>query len=163
MSYIIRKSHRVIGRSQDTRRLSVSLRDLGICICCLCALVTTGCGGVSSTMPNTPMVQTTTTLSATPAVVILGATVTLSASVIYPPAETATGLVNFSDGSVALGSAFLDSKGLATLKVTTLSVGTHAITARFAGNEAITASISRPAVVTVLTPAMTGMSTNPSQ
>jgi hypothetical protein len=109
------------------------------------------------------MVQTTTTLSATPAVVTLGATVTLSASVVYPPAETATGPVNFSDGSVALGSAFLDSKGLATLKVTTLSVGTHAITARFAGNEAITASISRPAVVTVLTPAMTGMSTNPSQ
>ncbi len=109
-------------------------------------------------MPTAPMIQTTTSLSATPAVVMPGAIVTLSASVTYPPAETATGLVNFSDGSVGLGSAFLDSKGVASLKVTTLAVGMHTITARFAGNETITASISRPAVVTVLAPAMTNAS-----
>jgi len=163
MSYIIRKLYRVMGRSQDTRRLSVSLRDLSIGICCLCALVATGCGGVSSTMPNTPMVQTTTTLSATPSVVTLGATVTLSALVTYPPAETASGLVNFSDGDVTLVSQFLDSKGVVTVKVTTLAVGVHSITARFAGNETITASVSRPAVVTVLAPAMTSMSTNRSR
>jgi hypothetical protein len=124
---------------------------------CLIAIVITGCGGVGSTMPGTSKIQTTTNLTAAPTVVTLGGTVTLSASVTYPPAETATGLVSFSDGSVSLGDATLDSKGIASLKLTKLAAGTHSIVARFAGNEAITASMSRPVVVMVMTPSMTSL------
>jgi len=158
MSYIIRKPYRVMGRSQDTRWRPVSLHDLGLCICCLCAFVIAGCGGVASTMSMAPMIQTTTNLSATPVVVILGATVTLSASVTYPPAETASGLVHFSDGDDALTSQFLDAQGVAIVRVQTLAVGTHTITARFAGTDKIAASMSRPAVVSVLAPSMTDAS-----
>ena len=111
-------------------------------------------------MPNAPKIQTTTTLSAAPSTVMFGAPVTLSASVTYPPAETASGLVNFSDGSAFIGSVFLDPKGAASLKITTFAVGVHTITARFDGNETITASMSKPAVVTVLTPSMTGATAN---
>lgn len=131
------------------------LRRVEVGLFCLIAGFIAACGGMQSAMPNAPMIQTTTSLTATPATVILGAPVTLSASVTYPPAETASGLVEFSDGSVSLGRVFLDSKGTASLKVTTFAVGSHAVTARFAGNEAITASTSRPIVVTVLAPSMT--------
>ena len=120
-------------------------------------IVIAGCGGVGSTMPNAPKIQTTTNLIASPTVITLGGTVTLNASVTYPPAETATGLVSFSDGSVSLGNATLDSKGIASLKLSTLATGAHSIVARFAGNGTITASISRPVVVTVLTPSMTSL------
>ena len=66
MSYIIRKSYPVTGRPQDFRWRPLSLHDIGLCICGLCALVITGCGGAPSTMTMAPMIQTTTILSATP-------------------------------------------------------------------------------------------------
>lgn len=158
MNYLVTRICRAFGDLHYSRRQSGSLLTLDRCLCCLCSLVIAGCGGVASTMPNVPMIQTTTTLSAAPTVVTVGAAVTLSASVTYPPAETASGLVNFSDGSVFIDSVFLDSKGAASLKVTTFAVGVHIITARFAGNEMITASMSQPVSVTVLAPSMSSAS-----
>jgi len=158
MSQSITGLFRMLRRAQNLPCLFKSLRGHCIWIWCLWALATSGCGGVASTMTMVPMIQTTTILSASPAVVIHGATVTLSASVTYPPAETASGLVHFSDGDVALASQFLDAQGVAIVRVQTLAVGTHTITARFAGTDKITASMSRPAVVSVLAPSMTDAS-----
>jgi Bacterial Ig-like domain (group 3) len=156
MNCFVTRFCRVIGGPKHLRRPLGGLRSLSCFICCLCALTFTGCGGVASTTPPATATPTTTTLTATPTVVLLGAAVTLSASVTYPPAETASGIVNFSDGAVALGGVSLDAKGIASLRVTALAVGAHAITARFAGNGTTATSISRPVVVTVLAPAMTG-------
>jgi hypothetical protein len=158
ISQIITGLSRLLGQAQDLPFPCKGLRGHCIWIWCLWALATSGCGGVTSTRTTVPMIQTTTILSASPAVVIHGATVTLSASVTYPPAETASGLVHFSDGDVALSSQLLDAQGVAVVKVQTLAVGTHTITARFAGTDKITASMSRPAVVSVLAPSMTDAS-----
>jgi hypothetical protein len=47
---------------------------------------------------------------------------------------TPTGLVTFKDGATILGSATPDAAGRATLSTASLSVGTHSITASYAGD-----------------------------
>ena len=58
--------------------------------------------------------------------------------------NTATsGTVTFYDGTTALGSPVTPANGIATLSTTSLSVGTHAITAKYSGdtnNESSTSS-----------------------
>ncbi|HSY64202.1 MAG TPA: FG-GAP-like repeat-containing protein, partial [Terriglobales bacterium] len=74
-----------------------------------------------------------------------GETVTFTATVastlsgdMLPP----TGQITFSDGSTALGSAPLNSSGVATLTTTTLAVGSHGITAQYGGDTNFPASQS---------------------
>ena len=88
---------------------------------------------------------TTTTLAASPAPATAGQTVTLTASVA--PAS-ATGTVTFNDGSTAVGTSSLVS-GKATLAVSTLSVGTHSLTAVYGGDSANQASTSSAVAVTI--------------
>ena len=112
-----------------------------------------GCGGASSGSAGTnPLIATTTSLSATPASVVFGATVTFTAAVLYAPAETASGTVTFFDRGAILGSSTLDPEGIASLKVTTLAVGTHIVTASFPGNSTTAASASAALTVTVTAP-----------
>ncbi len=54
---------------------------------------------------------------------------------------TPSGTVNFKDGAAVIGSAAL-SGGVATFTTSTLNVGTHAITAVYAGNGGFAASAS---------------------
>jgi hypothetical protein len=106
-----------------------------------------GCGGSSNRPPA--LVTTTTSLTASPASIVLGATVTLTAAVEYAPAETASGTVNFLDGEAILGSASLDAEGVTSFKLTTLAVGTHSLTAAYTGNNTTMSSTSAAVTVTV--------------
>jgi Bacterial Ig-like domain (group 3) len=54
---------------------------------------------------------------------------------------------------VILDSSTLDPEGIASLKVTTLAVGTHIVTAGFPGNSTTAASASAALTVTVTAPA----------
>jgi ELWxxDGT repeat protein len=85
---------------------------------------------------------TTVTPSANPAVV--GATITFTAAVqaSSPGAGIPTGTVTFKDITTMLGTATLNSAGQATFSTTALAVGTHAITATYAGDNNFTSSVS---------------------
>jgi hypothetical protein len=93
---------------------------------------------------------TTVTASANPAVV--GTTITFTASVqaTAPGAGTPSGTVTFKDITTVLGTANLNSAGKATFTSSALAVGTHAITASYAGDTNFTASFS-PNVSEVIT------------
>jgi len=83
-------------------------------------------------------VATVTTLGADANVLNAGATLHLSTSVSLAPGAIAdgplTGSVTFHDGSSVLSTVTINSSGQATLAVSTLSVGSHALTASFAAN-----------------------------
>ncbi len=86
----------------------------------------------------------TPTPSANPST--LGAAVTFSASVtstLTGDALVPTGKVTFNDGTTALGSAPLNSSGVATFQTSGLSVGTHSITAQYGGDANFTGSTSK--------------------
>jgi Bacterial Ig-like domain (group 3) len=89
--------------------------------------------------------NTSVTLSSSLNPSTFGQTVTLTATVT--PA-TATGSVQFTDGSTSLGAATL-SGGTASVSVTTLAVGAHPITATYNGDANNSASVSAPLSLTV--------------
>ncbi len=76
----------------------------------------------------------------------------------------ATGSVAFTDGGVLIGSALLNSSGVAALTLSTLTPGTHAVVANYAGDSNISASSSTPEVVAVkqLTSIALASSANPT-
>ncbi len=108
-----------------------------------------------SSNPLTVMVipvATTTALTATPNPATPGQTVTLTASVTdeqtgYSPAGTVT----FLDGSTVLGTAALSANHTATLTTSSLSVGTHSLTASWVSTSSLGASVS-PTVIEVIEP-----------
>lgn len=87
------------------------------------------------------------TLAATPNPVVVGQPLTLSATVAAKPKEalaaenkateikaTATGTVTFMDNGTPIGSVPLGADGSANLAISSLTVGAHALTARYAGD-----------------------------
>ncbi len=94
------------------------------------------------TVTTTP---TTTTLIASPSTPQYGDPVTLTASV---SPSVATGTISFYDGSILLGSSAVSS-GTATLITSTLSAGTHSITAIYNGDVVYASSVSTPQTLTV--------------
>ncbi len=92
-----------------------------------------------------PLQATTVTLMATPATAVAGQSLSLTANVT--PAS-ATGNVTFQDGSTSLGSPAL-AGGTARLSLSTLSVGTHSLTAVYGGDAADSPSTSAPMMVTI--------------
>ena len=133
--------------------LTMAILRTTACAVVLGMIALAGCGGGlgSGSHPDPPVspTATKTTLTVTPAVVVFGGTVMLTATVMYPPAEAASGIVTFVDGTARLGSAILDPNGVGSLKVTTLAVGTHAINATFAATSTLGASTSAVFIVTV--------------
>ena len=98
-----------------------------------------------SVVPN--MVVTTTTLAASPVSPDnYGTSVTLSATVA---GSTPTGTVTFKDGSTTLGTGTLNGSGQASFVTTTLAVGTHQLTASYAGDYTFGPSVSAALVYTV--------------
>jgi hypothetical protein len=82
-------------------------------------------------------------LNADQSTAMAGQRVTLSALVssdirLYVP----VGKVTFFDGTAVIGSAALDGTGTANLVLTTLSAGTHNISASFPGDSVLTPSVS---------------------
>jgi hypothetical protein len=100
-------------------------------------------------------VTSTTVLSATPAQITLGQTATLQATVTAAsPGPTPTGTVTFLDGTAVIGTGALSAgqqagTALAQFQTTTLAVGTHSITATYAGDANVKASASAPQTVTI--------------
>jgi hypothetical protein len=75
---------------------------------------------------------TATVLAATPNPAIIGETVTLVASV--SAAIASAGCVTFYDGTTPIGIAALDNTGTATLTRSSLALGSHLLSAAFAGS-----------------------------
>lgn len=96
----------------------------------------TGCGSSSSS-------STVVLVQSSAAKVASGSAITFSAQVASG-SQTPGGTVTFFDGTTALGNAVALSGGQASLTVNTLSVGTHAITAKYSGDSNFGASASQP-------------------
>ena len=79
---------------------------------------------------NTPSTATTTTLTSTPNPVTAGQTVTMTAAV---SPSTATGTVIFKDGTIPLSTLSL-SNGSAIFATSTLTAGSHSLTASYGGD-----------------------------
>jgi cyclophilin family peptidyl-prolyl cis-trans isomerase len=79
---------------------------------------------------------TTTTLSGSPSSSVYGQSVALTATVTLNTSspDTLSGTVDFLSGGATLGSAALNSSGVATLTTTALPAGTDSITASYEGN-----------------------------
>jgi hypothetical protein len=76
---------------------------------------------------------TSTALTSNPNPSMFGQAVTFAA-VVTSAGPTPTGKVKFLDGAVGIGSATLNGSGTAKLTRSTLTVGTHPITARYLGD-----------------------------
>ena len=73
-------------------------------------------------------------------------TITFTATLSFPDNESIrpTGTVTFLDGSTVLGIASVDATGRAFFSTSTLSAGSHSITAQFSGDGNYAASASAP-------------------
>ncbi|MBR0346490.1 MAG: Ig-like domain repeat protein, partial [Rudaea sp.] len=96
---------------------------------------------------------TTMTLTVNPSNANPGQTITLSATVFGDPP---TGLVTFLDGATSLGSSALTAtsttSSVATFQTSSLGIGTHNLSATFAGDANNSASASAVVVVAVTPP-----------
>jgi hypothetical protein len=130
--------------------------------------ITASYGGSSTDAPSasSPPIAVTVTypptatlLTATPNPAPYEASVTFSATV-SSPAGTPTGPVSFYDGTTLLGSATLAS-GAATYSTSSLSAGSHNITAQYPGVTGFSASTSN-VVVEVINPPFFSISASPA-
>jgi hypothetical protein len=87
---------------------------------------------------------TTTALTSSFSPSVYGQSVTFTATVAAsaPGAGTPTGTVTFYDGSTLLGSASLNGADQAAFSTTTLSIGSHSITAAYSGDGSFGGSAS---------------------
>jgi hypothetical protein len=72
--------------------------------------------------------------SLSPARVGQAVTFTATVTAAAPGSGTPTGTVTFMDGSTVIGTATLNAQGQATLTISTLAAGSHAITASYGGD-----------------------------
>ena len=98
-------------------------------------------GSTSAALVQTVQIATSsTTLGTTVNPSSFGASVTFTAT-IATNGGTATGMVTFLDGAVALGTAPVNA-GAAVLSTATLAIGAHSITASYGGDADDAASVS---------------------
>ncbi len=104
---------------------------------------------VSSTLDQKVVLATTSVeLSPSAGSIISGNSVLLTA-VVAGNGSVPTGSVNFLDGSVSLGSVSLNGAGQASLRVSSLSSGSHLLTAQYGGDTADSGSVSAAVTETV--------------
>jgi hypothetical protein len=103
--------------------------------------ITAGYTGNAIFQPSTSPVlsqvvrgATTTSLAASPDPSMSGESITLTATVTPQGSGTPTGTVKFLDGATNLGSAPLNSKAVAVLSVSTLTMGSHSLSATYGGD-----------------------------
>jgi hypothetical protein len=103
-------------------------------------------GGTSST----PILQSPTiTLSTAPNTATVGQSVTITASLISIGHVVPTGTVSFLNGASLLGTATLNSSGVATLTLSSLAAGSYAATASYSGDANYAAGVSSAVTLTV--------------
>jgi hypothetical protein len=95
---------------------------------------------------------TTTTLSSSVNPSHVGQAVTFTATVTGG-GGTPGGTVTFKDGAVAIGSATLAGGGVAALTISSLTLGSHSITAVYGGSASFATSTSAALIQAVNTPA----------
>ncbi|MGB7264158.1 MAG: FG-GAP-like repeat-containing protein [Terracidiphilus sp.] len=122
------------------------------------ALVAGGAVLVNQASTTPTLTPTTTSLSSSGTSIIVGQTVTFTASVSASP--TPAGSVTFFDGTTALATTTLNPSGVAIYSTSNLSVGSHSITAAYQGNSTFAASTSGATTVTVSAPVITATTTN---
>jgi sugar lactone lactonase YvrE len=115
---------------------------------------TNNAASTSAAMTETiNQIATVTTLSSGASVLNAGATLQLTATTTLAAGATAdgaiTGTVTFRDSSTVLGAVSLNVGGQALLTLPGLSVGSHTLTASFAGNTNYAASNASTVAVTV--------------
>ncbi len=111
-------------------------------------------GSTSSTLTQTVnQAATATTLArtagATPSAFGQSVTFTASVAPVGPGAGTATGTVTFKDGATTLGTGTLNGSAQAALTTTTLSVGSHTVTAVYGADTNFATSTSGGVAQTV--------------
>jgi hypothetical protein len=92
---------------------------------------------------------TTTSLTASPNQVTTGQNLILTAIVQGTGSTAPGGTVRFMSGFMLLGTATLNSSGVATLTIMRLAPGTYCLTAQYAGNVNFLSSTSAAVSVTV--------------
>jgi uncharacterized protein (TIGR03118 family) len=102
----------------------------------------------STTDVDIALIPTTLTLAA-PSTALSGETVELIATTAST-GGVPTGEISFNDGNTNLGSAPLDGTGVARLRISTLTAGTHTFTATYPGDAKFDVSASTPVVTTVI-------------
>jgi hypothetical protein len=111
---------------------------------------------------------TTTTLTSSLNPAKQGAAVTFTATVTTTGANAPTGTVTFNDGTAALGTGTLSTVGglqVATFTTSTLTVGTHSITAVYGGdanNAGSTSAVLTQTITAVATSTTLSSSLNPA-
>jgi len=114
----------------------------------------------AATTVTVNQLATTTGLTATPTAINYGSATLLSATVSN---SSVTGTITFKDGANTIGSPVTVSNGTASLSVTTLTVGTHSITAVYSGdNNYSTSTSASVSVVVSLAPTTTSIAATPS-
>lgn len=130
-------------------------------------VVVTNPGGASSVLTDgfVYVAPTSTTLTVASSVnpAVVGQSITFTATAASA-AGTPTGNIVFKDGTTTLGTAALTG-GTATLSTATLAIGTHPITATYAGSatfEPATSAVVSQAVTTGKTSTAMAVSANPT-
>jgi len=108
-----------------------------------------GCGGGGGGTTTPTLAATTTTLTLSSSSVSSGASVTLTAAVSASSGSVGTGSVIFYDGTTSLNTATLNNLGKASWSSSAFSVGTHSLTASYAGSTSYQASTSSAVTLTV--------------
>jgi YVTN family beta-propeller protein len=108
-------------------------------------------GAIAAYQFTVVQAATTTILSSNLNPANVGQTVTLTATVavVAPGTGTPTGSVIFLDGSTSLGTVTLGANLRATLNISTLTAGTHSLTAQYSGDANFLASTSSVLTQTV--------------
>ena len=92
---------------------------------------------------------TTTTLATSNASVLLTAPVTFTAQVTGTNSSVPTGNIVFKDGAATIGTIGVNGSGVATITTSTLTAGTHTITAVYGGDTDYNSSTSAPLIQTI--------------
>jgi sugar lactone lactonase YvrE len=108
------------------------------------------------------LAPTSTTLVTSTAVAQFAAPITLTATVTGVSASTPTGNVNFMDGTAVLATLPLNALGVAIYVNSSLTAGTHTITAAYQGDADYAGSTSTQIITETIaqTPTATALSTN---
>lgn len=97
---------------------------------------------VSQVVNAATKATTSTALSSSANPSTVGQNVTFTATATSGTAGTLTGTISFFDGATQLGTAVTISGGMATFSTTTLTQGTHSITAKYSGDTNFATSTS---------------------
>ena len=92
---------------------------------------------------------TSTALSASSTNAVAGTNITFTATVTSSTAGTITGSVNFLDGGTQIGTGTVGAGGVATYQNSTLTAGSHSITASYGGDTNYATSTSTATQVTI--------------